>query len=115
MHHHSSTGITELARINSPELSAFSDCAWIPTLLPPWTLGNLSQASSACFVASDGQSLRIFQAVIDAQLLLAHMYADMRKPVVRNSHKIYITFENHFFSFFIIENTDIRNSQVRRI
>lgn len=29
-----SGGITELARINSPEISAFSDVAWLPTLLP---------------------------------------------------------------------------------
>ena len=29
-----SGGITELARINSNEISAFSDVAWIPTLLP---------------------------------------------------------------------------------
>lgn len=29
-----SGGIVELARINSPELSAFSDVAWVPTLLP---------------------------------------------------------------------------------
>ena len=29
-----SGGITELARINSQEISAFSDVAWIPTLLP---------------------------------------------------------------------------------
>jgi hypothetical protein len=29
-----SGGITELARINSHEISAFSDVAWIPTLLP---------------------------------------------------------------------------------
>ncbi|CAL4062913.1 unnamed protein product, partial [Meganyctiphanes norvegica] len=29
-----SGGVTELARINSPQLSAFSNVAWIPTLLP---------------------------------------------------------------------------------
>lgn len=29
-----SGGVTELARINSPEISAFSNVAWIPTLLP---------------------------------------------------------------------------------
>lgn len=29
-----SGGIVELARINSPELAAFSDVAWVPTLLP---------------------------------------------------------------------------------
>ncbi len=29
-----SGGISELARINSNEISAFSDVAWIPTLLP---------------------------------------------------------------------------------
>lgn len=66
-----SGGICELARINSPEPSAFSNVAWIPTLLPPSTLGNLSNSPSACFVASDGHCLRVYQAVIDARTLLA--------------------------------------------
>ena len=59
-----SGGITELARINSQEISAFSDVAWIPTLLPSSTLGSITNSPSACFVASDGQSLRVYQAVI---------------------------------------------------
>ena len=58
-----SGGVSELARINSPEISAFSNVAWIPTLLPSTTLGNLSNSPSACFVASDGESLRVYQAV----------------------------------------------------
>ena len=29
-----SGGLTELARINSPALSAFTNVAWLPTLLP---------------------------------------------------------------------------------
>lgn len=60
-----------MARISSPEPSAFSNVAWIPTLLPSSTLGNLSNSPSACFVASDGQCLRVYQAVIDARTLLA--------------------------------------------
>ena len=59
-----SGGITELARINSQEISAFSDVAWIPTLLPSSTLGSITNSPSACFVASDGHSLRVYQAVI---------------------------------------------------
>lgn len=66
-----SGGICELARISSPEPSAFSNVAWIPTLLPSSTLGNLSSSPSACFVASDGHCLRVYQAVIDARTLLA--------------------------------------------
>lgn len=68
-----SGGITELARINSQEISAFSDVAWIPTLLPSSTLGSITNSPSACFVASDGQRLRVYQAVIDARTLLAEM------------------------------------------
>nr|CAH7714409.1 unnamed protein product [Callosobruchus chinensis] len=68
-----SGGICELARISSPEPSAFSNVAWIPTLLPSSTLGNLSNSPSACFVASDGQCLRVYQAVIDARTLLADL------------------------------------------
>ena len=35
-----SGGVTELSRINSPEISAFSNVAWIPTLLPSFSLGK---------------------------------------------------------------------------
>lgn len=65
-----SGGIVELARINSPEISAFSNVSWIPTLLPSNTLGGYSNSPSALFVASDGHSLRMYQAVIDARLML---------------------------------------------
>ncbi|XP_023930909.1 dmX-like protein 2 [Lingula anatina] len=63
-------GITELARINSPCLSAFSSVAWLPTLLPSYSLGSKSNSPSALFVASDGSCLRVYQAVIDARTLM---------------------------------------------
>uniref|UniRef100_A0A0P5RMU8 DmX protein 2 n=1 Tax=Daphnia magna TaxID=35525 RepID=A0A0P5RMU8_9CRUS len=68
-----SGGVKELARINSPEMSAFASVAWIPTVLPSSSLGGYSNSASACFVASDGSSLRIYQAVIDARTLLAQI------------------------------------------
>ncbi|CAH1397585.1 unnamed protein product [Nezara viridula] len=74
-----SGGVSELARINSPQISAFSNVAWIPTLLPSTTLGNLSNSPSACFVASDGESLRVYQAVIDARTLLAEVSSSERR------------------------------------
>ena len=74
-----SGGVSELARINSPEISAFSNVAWIPTLLPSTTLGNLSNSPSACFVASDGECLRVYQAVIDARTLLAEVSSSERR------------------------------------
>lgn len=74
-----SGGVSELARINSPEISAFSNVAWIPTLLPSTTLGNLSNSPSACFVASDGECLRVYQAVIDARTLLAEISTSERR------------------------------------
>lgn len=63
-------GVMELARINSPFVSAFSHIAWMPSLLPSSCLGPISNSPSACFIASDGYSLRLFQAVIDARSLL---------------------------------------------
>lgn len=72
-----SGGITELARINSLEPTAFANVAWIPTLLPSTTLGPISNSPSACFVASDGRQLRIYQAVIDARSLLAEAQRHM--------------------------------------
>lgn len=74
-----SGGIAELARINSLEASAFSNVAWVPTLLPSTTLGSISNSPSACFVASDGKQLRVYQAVIDARTLLAEVLASRRK------------------------------------
>ncbi|KAH7643602.1 dmx-like protein [Dermatophagoides farinae] len=64
-------GVTELARINSLEPTSFANVAWIPTLLPSTTLGPITNSPSACFVASDGRQLRIYQVVIDARSLLA--------------------------------------------
>ncbi|KPM03004.1 DmX-like protein [Sarcoptes scabiei] len=66
-----SGGLTELARINSLEPTAFANVAWIPTLLPSTALGPILNSPSACFVASDGRQLRIYQAIIDARSLLA--------------------------------------------
>ncbi|KAJ8668951.1 hypothetical protein QAD02_000210 [Eretmocerus hayati] len=80
-----SGGVSELARINSPEISAFSNVAWIPTLLPSTTLGNLSNSPSACFVASDGTCLRVYQAVIDARTLLAEVSISERRSRMMDS------------------------------
>ncbi|XP_076371203.1 dmX-like protein 2 isoform X5 [Tachypleus tridentatus] len=74
-----SGGVTELARVNSFETTAFANVTWIPTLLPSTTLGSISNSTSACFVASDGQQLRIYQAVIDARTLLAEVSSAERK------------------------------------
>ena len=66
-------GVTEIARLNSPQPSAFSNAAWIPTLLPSYSLGTVCNSPSACFVASDGERLRVYQAVLDGRSLLAEM------------------------------------------
>ncbi|XP_034536056.1 dmX-like protein 2 isoform X3 [Notolabrus celidotus] len=63
-------GVSELARINSLHTSAFSNVAWLPTLIPSSVLGTYCNSASACFVASDGKNLRLYQAVVDARKLL---------------------------------------------
>ncbi|XP_037647237.1 dmX-like protein 2 isoform X10 [Sebastes umbrosus] len=63
-------GVSELARINSLHTSAFSNVAWLPTLVPSSVLGTYCNSASACFVASDGKNLRLYQAVVDARKLL---------------------------------------------
>ncbi|GCB69975.1 hypothetical protein scyTo_0012523, partial [Scyliorhinus torazame] len=68
-----SGGVSELARINSLHVSAFSNVAWLPTLIPSYCLGAYCNSPSACFVASDGQYLRLYQAVIDAKKLLSEL------------------------------------------
>uniref|UniRef100_A0A8C3C1C2 Dmx like 1 n=1 Tax=Cairina moschata TaxID=8855 RepID=A0A8C3C1C2_CAIMO len=68
-----SGGVSELARINSLHISAFSNVAWLPTLIPSYCLGAYCNSPSACFVASDGQHLRLYQAVIDAKKLLCEL------------------------------------------
>lgn len=65
-----SGGVSELARINSLHTSAFSNVAWLPTLIPSYCLGTYCNSASACFVASDGKNLRLYQAVVDARKLL---------------------------------------------
>uniref|UniRef100_A0A670JJC7 Dmx like 1 n=1 Tax=Podarcis muralis TaxID=64176 RepID=A0A670JJC7_PODMU len=68
-----SGGVSELARINSLHVSAFSNVAWLPTLIPSYCLGAYCNSPSACFVASDGQYLRLYQAIIDAKKLLCEL------------------------------------------
>ncbi|XP_073913115.1 dmX-like protein 1 isoform X5 [Castor canadensis] len=68
-----SGGVSELARINSLHVSAFSNVAWLPTLIPSYCLGAYCNSPSACFVASDGQCLRLYEAVIDAKKLLCEL------------------------------------------
>lgn len=65
-------------------LKLFLNLHWFST-----TLGNLSNSPSACFVASDGESLRVYQAVIDARTLLAEISSSERKSrlmVCRNEY-----------------------------
>ncbi|XP_065362975.1 dmX-like protein 2 [Calliphora vicina] len=87
-------GVSELARINSPEISAFSNVAWIPTLLPSTTLGSYSNSPSACFVASDGENLRVYQAVIDARTLLAEISASECVTKLQKSASISSLYSN---------------------
>ncbi|XP_054842281.1 dmX-like protein 1 isoform X3 [Eublepharis macularius] len=68
-----SGGVSELARINSLHVSAFSNVAWLPSLIPSYCLGAYCNSPSACFVASDGQYLRLYQAIIDAKKLLCEL------------------------------------------
>ncbi|TDH12947.1 hypothetical protein EPR50_G00052370 [Perca flavescens] len=68
-----SGGVSELARINSLHSSAFANVAWLPTLIPSSCLGVYCNSPSACFVASDGHSLRLYQAVIEAKKLLSEL------------------------------------------
>ncbi|XP_062860822.1 dmX-like protein 2 isoform X2 [Trichomycterus rosablanca] len=63
-------GVSEIARINSLHTAAFSNVAWLPTLIPSSVLGTYCNSASACFVASDGRNLRLYQAVVDARKLL---------------------------------------------
>ncbi|KAJ8919060.1 hypothetical protein NQ315_016967 [Exocentrus adspersus] len=101
-------GICELARISSPEPSAFSNVAWIPTLLPSSTLGNFSNSPSACFVASDGQCLRVYQAVIDARTLLADLsFKENRK----NEENESVSDLSSYNQESILENINIVSQQ----
>lgn len=66
-------GLSELARINAPEKSAFSNVSWIPTVLPSISMRGIGNSPSACFVANDGQCLRVYQVIIDARTLLGEL------------------------------------------
>lgn len=68
------------------------------------TLGNLSNSPSACFVASDGKSLRVYQAVIDARTLLAEVSSSERRSrmmvrsYIRYQDILYCGFYHVFFA-----------------
>ncbi|TRY64794.1 hypothetical protein DNTS_004401 [Danionella cerebrum] len=58
-----SGGVSELTRVNSLQASAFANVAWLPAIIPSYCLGAYGGGSpSACFLASDGGSLRLYQA-----------------------------------------------------
>ena len=78
-----SGGLLELARVQSPQISAFCNTCWIPTLLPNNTLGPVSKSPSVCFVAFDGNCLRVYQSVIEAQSLLTEMAVLKGSPLRR--------------------------------
>ena len=53
------------------------------------TLGSSGNSPSALFIASDGDSLRVYQAVIDARTLLADNQTTKQREVCTNqSHQI---------------------------
>lgn len=95
-----SGGVTELARINSPNIAAFANVAWIPTLLPSTTLGSISNSPSACFIASDGNQLHVYQSVIDARTLLAEMNSARRTMSLDSSG----SFEENAFNYGYAKN-----------
>ncbi|CAB3399146.1 unnamed protein product [Caenorhabditis bovis] len=68
-----SGGVKELARVASPLAEGFSTLGWVPAILPSCTLGTVCNSPSSCFIASDGEKLVIYQAVIDARGLLAEL------------------------------------------
>ena len=76
-----SGGLLELARVQSPSISAFCATSWIPTLLPSHVLGPVSRSPSVSFVAFDGKSLRVYQSIIDAQPLLTKLAVLKGSPV----------------------------------
>lgn len=72
------------------------------------TLGSISNSPSACFVASDGLQLRVYQAVIDARTLLAEVLAAAcRKDNADVSYQFCRSFNNlHNYKQFLFQNTD---------
>ncbi|KAJ7426748.1 DmX-like protein 1 [Willisornis vidua] len=95
-----SGGVSELARINSLHVSAFSNVAWLPTLIPSYCLGAYCNSPSACFVASDGQHLRLYQAVIDAKKLLY----ELSNPEISHGRKTQLF--HVFQEDFILNNQE---------
>ncbi|KAJ7424473.1 Dmx like 1 [Pitangus sulphuratus] len=95
-----SGGVSELARINSLHISAFSNVAWLPTLIPSYCLGAYCNSPSACFVASDGQHLKLYQAVIDAKKLLC----ELSNPEISHGRKTQLF--HVFQEDFILNNQE---------
>uniref|UniRef100_A0A5F8ASA9 Dmx like 1 n=1 Tax=Macaca mulatta TaxID=9544 RepID=A0A5F8ASA9_MACMU len=95
-----SGGVSELARINSLHVSAFSNVAWLPTLIPSYCLGAYCNSPSACFVASDGQYLRLYEAVIDAKKLLS----ELSNPEISHGRKTQLL--HVFQEDFILNNLE---------
>uniref|UniRef100_A0A3B3ZPD6 RAVE complex protein Rav1 C-terminal domain-containing protein n=1 Tax=Periophthalmus magnuspinnatus TaxID=409849 RepID=A0A3B3ZPD6_9GOBI len=106
-------GVSELARINSLHTSAFSNVAWLPTLVPSTVLGTYCNSASACFVASDGKNLRLYQAVVDARKLLDELSDPETSKLVGEVFNI-VSQQSTARPGCIIE-LDVITNQVKRI
>ncbi|KAF4792887.1 Dmx like 2 [Turdus rufiventris] len=91
-------GVSELARINSLHTSAFSNVAWLPTLIPSYCLGTYCNSASACFVASDGKNLRLYQAVVDARKLLDEL-SDPESSCGSNTQLLHVFQEDFILGY----------------
>ena len=73
------------------QICAFTNVAWIPTLLPCSVLGSLSNSPSACFVSSDGNSLRVYQVRIIFSVLQFNILNFAFHIRAATYHKLVIT------------------------
>lgn len=78
------------------------------------TLGNLSNSPSACFVASDGESLRVYQAVIDARTLLAEVSSSERRSRLMVSQQMQMwPFLNYCVRYLVERRAFVKISSCR--
>uniref|UniRef100_H2YVA9 RAVE complex protein Rav1 C-terminal domain-containing protein n=1 Tax=Ciona savignyi TaxID=51511 RepID=H2YVA9_CIOSA len=74
-----SGGLSELTRISRKEHD-FTHVSWFPVLFPTWCLGRSNNSPSTALVSISENSIDIYQAVVDADIILHEITAASTSP-----------------------------------
>ena len=115
-------GVTEMARISSPNPLAFSSIAWVPTLYQHSLLSITSNdvellpdGPCSCFVVASNSGIELYQVLLDAKNLLSNLAYQNSLPDVpmmaKNLSSFIVSEQSGSHSACIMKLCTLENSQ----